>query len=131
MIKYSMKGFVLIMLVALISIAGCSDSNKQDTYIKLDVAGTKYELSHAQFSIVDHGKNNWFYINLGQDIEEVNIITAIPSGGISLKMALNDKKELLYEEIDFDDLKDKGFEGLAEFTLTQDLSVGPGFESTP
>ena len=126
-----MKTFSKLILIGIFLVAGCSDSYKPDTFMSLNVEGEKYEIKHMTFDIIKLGKENKVYISLGQSVEKINIIKAIPGGGLYFDMILNDKDELLHEVIDFNVQKEKKLRADAEFTLTEDLSLSPDYLVEP
>lgn len=127
-----LKKTVIAVLATALTIPGCSGSGaSSDTYLRFQVDDQRYELEHVVLHLMSLPKDGWQFVDLGQDVARVNIVTAVPSASIQWRMKLGDLAALEGRVIDLDAVNDPAMASPnALFRLTDDVSVFNGADST-
>jgi len=125
-----MKNYIFILISLALSITGCSSSSTSDTYVRLSIEETDYEFNYVSFSAYKVNKENWRFIDLGQDPLNTNTVPAVPLGRIQWKMILNNIDELSGRGFDLRNVNERKLMPNVQFTLTKDLSVHADDDST-
>jgi hypothetical protein len=104
--------------VPLALLLSCGGSAEQGS-IDLAVDGVDYHLAWATL-VYQPLPDGRAFLSLGQDPLRVNIVRAVPGGGIQWRMTLSDPTDLEGVTVD---LSNPRYEGLVTFTLTDDLAL--------
>jgi len=123
---------ICALLAASFVIAGCTGSgNNSDTYLRFNIEDQLYELDHAILGLMGLRKDDWQFVEIGQDIVKVNTITTVPSASIQWRMKLKSLKALEGRVIDLDQVNDPEMASpIALFRLTDDISAYNSVDST-
>ena len=129
---HPLKKSICALLASLTVIAGCSGSgDNSDTYLRFHIEDQHFELEHIIFGLTSLPKEGWQFVEIGQDVTKVNIVTTVPSASIQWRMKLKNPAALESRVIDLDDVNDPAMaDPIALFTLTDDINVFNSVDST-